>query len=80
MSLENLGDGEYRVIYDYGSTIIQPGQLIPGGDGNVIGLNYTNWSTFDDSNDYSYVASSTFIENTNMPCWSNGALICPIGS
>lgn len=76
VSLENLGNGNYRVKFNYTDITLQPGQTVPNTDGEVIGLHYTDWSNFDKTNDVSNNRQSIFTLNYSIPVYlSNGTLI-----
>ncbi|MBN2007934.1 hypothetical protein JW960_01165 [candidate division KSB1 bacterium] len=76
ISLEDLGDGNYRVKFDYSGITLQPGQFIPNADGEVIGLHYADWSSFDKTNDVSNNRQTTFTLNYSIPVYlADGTLI-----
>jgi hypothetical protein len=76
VTLENKGNGLYAVKFSYNSISLQPGQILPNPDGNVIGVHYSDWSTFLKENDPSFVSSDVFVQNQNIPVYkSDGTLI-----
>jgi hypothetical protein len=75
VSLENIGNSNFRVVYNFNGTTLQPGQVFPGNDGNVIGIHQPDWTPVNKANDYSYIATSSFVENNHIPVYVNGTLI-----
>ncbi len=73
-SLENLGNDDYRVKFDFSYVNISPGSIIPTG-GNSWQLHYSDWSYWDKTNDHSYPNSSSFVENQNMVVYVAGVKI-----
>jgi hypothetical protein len=67
VSLEDLGNGDYQVKYEYKNVNFNPGDILPDPQGNVIGLRYLDWSTWDKTNDYSFDNSSEFQQNGKIP-------------
>ncbi|MDR0305963.1 MAG: cadherin-like beta sandwich domain-containing protein [Chitinispirillales bacterium] len=67
VNIEDLGNGDYRVKYDYRNVNFNPGDILPDVQGNVIGLRYLDWSSWDKSNDYSFDNSSEFRQNGKIP-------------
>lgn len=53
ISFEDLGNCNYRVKFLFSGITINPGQILPNPDGEIIGLHYTDWSLWDKTNDYS---------------------------
>lgn len=68
-TLESLGNGNYRIKYTFLGVTIQPGEILPNTNGNVIGIHYTDWSEMDKTNDHSNNLSSTFALNPNIPAF-----------
>ena len=66
-TIEELGGEEYRIKYDYNGTTLQPGQILPNTNGNVIGIHYADWGLYDKTNDRSNNLSATFQLNANIP-------------
>ena len=76
VSLENLGNNNFRIKYSFDGFSLMPGQVNPGTDGNSAGIHYSDWSPMDKSNDFSYISTSTFIETDKIPVFdSQGNLI-----
>jgi hypothetical protein len=53
VSIEDLGAGQYRIVYECVDANIEPGDYFPNIYGSVVGLHYTDWSSWDRLNDYS---------------------------
>lgn len=64
--LEDVGDGNWRIRFDFRSIVITPGQSSPDLSGLSVGLHYSDYSAWDYENDYSNPASSSFSQNTNI--------------
>ena len=76
VTLENKGNGLYAVKFSYNSISLQPGQILPNPDGNIIGVHYSDWSTFNKADDPSFISSDAFVQNQNIPVYkSDGTLI-----
>lgn len=77
VTLENVSENEYRIRYDYwGSILPNNGAVIPTIDGNVIGLHYSDWSSWDKANDYSSPLGTSFIQSNKILVIDNrGVLI-----
>jgi len=66
ISLINLGNDEYILEYSFAGVTLNPGQVLPNMDGNVVGIRYSDWSFVDKTNDFSNLMNSSFIENSNI--------------
>jgi hypothetical protein len=76
VTLERLDSGSYRVKYNFSGYTLKAGSVVPDANGNAIGIHYSDWSTINKVNDFSYIASSTFIEDTKIPVYSfSGTLL-----
>jgi len=76
VTLEDLGNGDYRVRYDYRNVNFRPGDILPDAQGNVVGLRYIDWSPWDKTNDYSFDNSETFQQTGKIPVFlANGTQI-----
>jgi RHS repeat-associated protein len=75
VSLEQISTDQYRLKYQVTGGNYAPGQSIPNTAGNVVGLHYNDWGTWNKTNDYSNNSSSTFAENTKITVYENGVLI-----
>lgn len=71
LSLEDLGNGDHRVKFDYDNVNLSPGQEITPS-GNSWGLHFSDWSDWDKSNDYSNNLSSDFAENQKIVVYEQG--------
>lgn len=66
ITLETLGDDNYRVKFDFHVTL-QPGESLPENSGFVFGLHYEEWiGTWDTSNDHSYMSFDTLQLNDHV--------------
>ncbi len=74
-TIESLGSSLYRIKYDFSGITLQPGNIFPDASGNIVGLHYSDWSTFDKTNDFSNNLSSSFSENLKIPVYLNGIKI-----
>jgi len=74
VTLENLGNGTFRLKYDLTGISINPGAVIPASDGNCTGLHYSDWSAWDKSNDISNNGSEQFFENQNIPVFTTNGI------
>lgn len=66
VSLHYLGHNRYAVRYDFHGVTLQPGEIYPDPNGNVIGIHYSNWEPLCKSNDKSFNFSSDFAPNRNI--------------
>lgn len=74
VSLLNVTGATYKVEYTLTNTL-NIGAIVPGPDGNVVGLHYNDWSAWSKTNDYSNKGSATFVENQLIPVYYNGVKI-----
>jgi PKD repeat protein len=81
LSIDSLGNKNYRVKFlPNSSVVVAPGARFPSAasaaDGEPCEL-YTDWSSWDTSNDYSHISSTSFVENKKNPVHlvSNDSLI-----
>ena len=74
VALVPYGNG-YYVQYTVTGANLAPGGILPNSAGNVIGLYYSNWDTWDKTNDFSNNLSETFAENQNISLYYNGSRI-----
>jgi hypothetical protein len=65
-TLENLGSGMWDVDYHYQGLSFGPTTLVPDSSGFASGIHYSDWSTFDKSNDFSNPGSGSFIDATRV--------------
>ena len=70
MTIDSLGSTNYRMkfLFPADSVVLAPGDSVPNTvGGNQLGLHYTDWSVYDKTNDYSYMANATFLEDNKIP-------------
>ncbi|MFW5775446.1 MAG: hypothetical protein ACOCW2_04070, partial [Chitinivibrionales bacterium] len=66
-SVSIMPDGDrYIIKYDFTGTTLAPQDIVPGPDGNSIGIMYGDWSAYDKTNDLSCNLNSTFTLNGNI--------------
>lgn len=67
VSLESLGENNYRVIYRAYDAGLEPGEELPNIYGSVVGLHYNDWSTWNSDNDYSHGdLSGTYVQTDKI--------------
>jgi hypothetical protein len=64
--LEDLGNGFWDVDYHWQGMSFGPTMYVPDPSGFVSGIHYSDWSTFDKSNDLSNPGTGTFKKATNV--------------
>lgn len=64
--LDSLGEGDFKIIYDYTGFILHSGAITPNTGGNSVGLHYPDWSVLDKSNDYSNNYCTSFLLNEKI--------------
>lgn len=69
ISLEEKGNSEYWIKFNYEGLQIKPGETYPDQQGNVFGIRYSDWSGWDKENDHSNNISSAFQANGNIPVY-----------
>ena len=72
VSLWSLGNDYYAIRFDFYGVTLHPGETLPLGTGNSVGIFYSGWSTIDYSDDYSYMSSgcgSDSVLNPNIPVY-----------
>lgn len=73
-SLVKVSGNTYKVIYDYAGYSLLPGTVVPDTAGNVVGVHYTDWSTFNVTT--SFRPGPSFALNTNLGVYDkNGTLV-----
>lgn len=65
-SLEKVGTNNYRLVYDFTGTTMQPGTVYPNNDGNVVGIHYSDWSLVDKNLFFSYSTAEGFTQTEKM--------------
>jgi hypothetical protein len=75
VSIVNVHDDNYYVKYSFPSVSLAPGGRFPSSDGFIAGIHYSDWSTFDKTNDYSTVGSGSWIPSEKIAVYSNGSII-----
>ena len=62
-SVRNVGGNLWVLDWHFNEYIVYPGDTITSG---MVGLYYSDWSSWNKSNDPSYLATSSFAENANL--------------
>lgn len=76
ITLENLGNDNYRVVLAYNGIVLEPGASLPDDVGSVIGIRYGDWGVMDKSNDYSNPGTADYVETNRIAIFSgDGVLI-----
>lgn len=65
VTLEALGEDQYRLVYRFTHSGLMPNEAVPNSGGNVVGLNYADWSVWNYDNDYSHSVGG-FIKNEHI--------------
>lgn len=74
--LEQVQGTLYRVVYDFTGATLYPGQVLPDTSGDVVGLHYSDWSTWKRSDDWSYQGvTGTFAPNGRVVVIDSGGSI-----
>lgn len=66
LSLNQINDSLYDIQYYYAGELDTGNTVLPVLDGNVVGLHYEDWSSWDKTNDYSFNNSSSFVKNEQI--------------
>lgn len=75
ITLEALGGFCYKIRYDFMGVTVAPGNSIPNNTGNVVGVHFSDWTSWDRSNDWSHIGTAqTLLPNDRIPVydrWGN---------
>ena len=74
-TIEDLGNGNYRVAFNFTGSTSSPGSRFPASTEYSFGLHYQNYTTWDKTNDYSNNLSTSFVKNTAIVMYCNGSLV-----
>ncbi len=73
--IEALGGFCYKIRYDFLGVTVAPGCSVPANTGNVVGVHYADWLTWDKTNDWSHTNNTqTLLPTTHIPVydrWGN---------
>ena len=75
LSLHQLNDSLWEIRYFYTSELDTGGTILPVLDGNVVGIHYTDYGTWDKTNDYSFNNSSIFLLNDKITITDSAGFI-----
>ena len=70
-SIDTLGD---FLAVNINVVKLAPG-VFPNAGGISLGMNYTDWSTFNKQDNFSYPNASNFIISNKIPVYANGAIV-----
>lgn len=73
--LEQITAEYWRVKITFDNTSVLPGGNAPMYDNVSVGLHYSNWSTFNKSNDPSYMNTEEFLLNMSIPVYDENGKI-----
>ncbi len=68
--LVSLGNGNYKIVYDFTGNSVDPDSVLPNFGGNVVGIHYADWSYVNKTNDYSNSLARVFSENSRICVYS----------
>lgn len=74
-SLEDLGNGNYRIVFNFKGYSLAPSSRIPATGEMQFGLHYADYSAWDKSNDYSNNLKAAATLNQAIPIYSNATLV-----
>lgn len=76
VSLEELGEEQYAVVFDFSGTTLAGNSVLPIDPSNVVGIHYDDWSDFDKNNDFSNLSVTTSTINPKVALFDqNGKLL-----
>lgn len=69
--LVSLGYGNYKIVYNFAGSSVDPDSALPNYGGNVVGIHYADWSNINKTNDYSNSLARVFSENSRICVYSS---------
>jgi hypothetical protein len=66
VTLVDAGNGNYYINYHFECPNFGAGVILPDLSGCCVGIHYSDWSTFNKTNDYSNPGSGTFIQTDKI--------------
>jgi len=69
VTLENRGNGNFRIKYLCSGVTLAPGEVYPDLSGNSVGVHYSDYSVLLKANDYSYNGSEIFVGTNKIPVY-----------
>jgi PKD repeat protein len=73
-TLQRVSGNTYKVVYNFSGYTLNPGAVVPDTSGDVIGLHYTDWSTFTITTNFR--PGCSFALNTDLGVYDrNGTLV-----
>jgi hypothetical protein len=71
VTLNRIKDSLFDVQYRFNGVLDTGNMILPSSSGNVVGIHYTDWSSWNKSNDFSFNNSSTFLKNEKITVTDN---------
>lgn len=76
VSLEHISGDQWCAVMDFAGYTLQPGGRVPADGGTVFGLHYSDWGTWNKSNDFSQPTSDSYTSTDRIAVFnSSGALV-----
>jgi PKD repeat protein len=73
-TLQQVSGNTYKVVYNFAGFTLNPGGVVPDTSGDVVGLHYTDWSTWTITTNFK--PSCAFALNTDLGVYDkNGTLV-----
>jgi hypothetical protein len=69
--LVSLGYDNYKIVYNFAGSSVDPDSALPNYGGNVVGIHYADWSYINKTNDYSNSLARVFSENSRICVYSS---------
>ena len=69
--LQWLGGGSWCAVFDFNGYTLPAGGRVPENSGQIVGIRYTDWSTFNKSNDYSQPPSNSYTLTNNVAIFND---------
>jgi len=74
-TLESMGGGLYRIVFDFSGVTLPPGGRIPDVDGSIVGLHFNDWSTWNKTDDFSNPGTSSYALNEKVAIFDNNGVL-----
>jgi hypothetical protein len=75
VTMNRIKDSLYEVQYQFHGMLDTGNLILPSSSGNVVGIHYTNWSSWNKTNDYSFNNSTTFLKNEKIVVTDNNGFV-----
>lgn len=73
--LEDLGDDDYILTFEYRNAKLKPGAVTPDLSGSEVGLHYSDWSPLEKQSFFSYEPSRDFTPAAKVPVIAAGRVV-----